>query len=116
MQNYKLCFISSILYCLTVFFVKVSLLLFLLRINKLKRWVQKVIYLTLFLVFASQAAAIIVRLVQCKPIAGNWDPAVGAHCLSERTLILLYYLSSGESSARPVSGDTLTSCLKVSLQ
>ena len=105
-QIYKLGYISCMFYYLTVFFVKFSLLLFLLRITKLKRWVRTVIYLTLFLVFASQAAAIIVQLIQCKPIAGNWNPAVSAHCLPERTLFLIFYVSSGKSSARPISGNT----------
>lgn len=90
---------SGILYNLTIYFVKFSIVLFLLRIGKLKRWVRIVIYLDLFLVFGSLATTVIVQLVQCIPITHNWNTAVGAHCLPSRTLTLVSYISSGESSA-----------------
>lgn len=93
-------FMAGILYNLTIFFVKFSVVLFLLRIGKLKRWVRIVIYLDLFLVFGSLATTIIVQLVQCIPITHNWYPEVAAHCLPSRTLTLVSYISSGESSAR----------------
>lgn len=93
-------FISGILYNLTIYFVKFSIVLFLLRIGKLKRWVQIVIYLDLFLVFGSLATTIIVQLVQCISITHNWNPAVSAHCLPSQTSTLVSYISSGESLAR----------------
>lgn len=91
---------GGILYNLTIFFVKFSIILFLLRIGKLKTWVRTVLYLDLFLVFGSLATTIVVQLVQCIPIAHNWNPAVSGHCLPPRTLTLVSYVSSGESSAR----------------
>ena len=98
-------FMAGILYNLTIFFVKFSVVLFLLRIGKLKRWVRVVIYLDLLLVFGSLATTIIVQLVQCIPITHNWKPEVSAHCLPARTLNLVSYISSGESSARHNQGD-----------
>lgn len=100
MHSAKWGFMSGILYNLTIFFVKFSIILFLLRIGKLKTWVRVVIYLDLFLVFGSLATTIIVQLVQCIPITHNWNSAVSAHCLPARTLTLVSYISSGESSAR----------------
>ena len=91
---------GGLLYNFTIFFVKFSIILFLLRIVKLKRWVRTVLYLDLFLVFGSLATAIVVQLVQCIPIAHNWNPAVSGHCLPPRTLTIVSYVSSGESSAQ----------------
>lgn len=91
-------FMSGILYNLTIFFVKFSIVLFLLRIGKLNRWIRLIIYLDLALVFGSLATAVIVQLVQCRPINHNWNPAVGGQCLPKRTLTLVSYISSGRST------------------
>lgn len=88
---------AGILYNLTIFFVKFSVILFLLRIGKLKKWVRLVIYLDFFLVFGSLATAFIVQLVQCIPITHNWHSEIHAHCLPPRTLTIVSYVSSGES-------------------
>ncbi|MCJ1269879.1 hypothetical protein MMC22_009772 [Lobaria immixta] len=96
-HNAKWGFMAGILYNLTIFFVKFSVILFLLRIGKLKRWVRIVIYLDLFLVFGSLATAVIVQLVQCIPITHNWHPDIHAHCLPPRTLTIVSYVSSGSS-------------------
>ena len=90
-------FMAGILYNLTIFFVKFSVVLFLLRIGKLKKWVRLVIYLDFFLVFGSLATAVIVQLVQCIPITHNWHLEIHAHCLPPRTLTIVSYVSSGES-------------------
>ncbi|MCJ1270375.1 hypothetical protein MMC22_010272, partial [Lobaria immixta] len=55
-------YMAGIFYNLAVFFVKFSIILFILRISRLKRWVQTVIYIDLFLVFGSLVTAIIVQL------------------------------------------------------
>ncbi|MCJ1262134.1 hypothetical protein MMC22_002004 [Lobaria immixta] len=93
-QGTKWGFIAGIFYNLAIFFVKFSIILFLLRIEKLKTWVRTVIYLDLFLVFGSLATAVIVQLVQCIPITHNWDPDISARCLPPRTLTLVSYISS----------------------
>lgn len=93
-QTAKWGFMGGILYNLTIFFVKFSIILFLLRIGKLKTWVRTVIYLDLFLVFGSLATAVIVQLVRCRPITKNWDPDGSAYCLPPRTLTLVSYISS----------------------
>ena len=99
-QGAKWGFIAGTFYNLAIFFVKFSIILFLLRIGKLKTWVRTVIYLDLFLVFGSLATAVIVQLVRCRPITKNWDPDGSAYCLPPRTLTLVSYISSGEFSAR----------------
>lgn len=93
-------FMGGIFYNLAIFFVKFSVILFVLKIGKIKSWVRMVLYLDFVLVFGSLATAIIVQLVQCIPIAHNWNPAVSAHCLPSRTLTLVSYVSSCKCSTR----------------
>ena len=90
-------YMAGLFYNLTIFFVKFSVLLFLLRIEKLKQWVRIIIYLDIFLIFSSLATAVIVQLVECIPITHNWNHAISAHCIPSRTLTLVSYVSSGES-------------------
>ena len=98
-QRWKYIFIATLVYYLTVFFVKWSVLLFLLRVNKSKRWVEMTIYLTLFLVFSSLAAATIVQLIQCKPISRSWDSTMKGNCLSTQALLKIYTITLGELSS-----------------
>lgn len=68
--------------------MKASVVLFLLRLAGQKKAVRYFIY-GLFVFNALQAIAIfLVALLQCLPIAANWDPVVAA------TEIVLTYLST----------------------
>ena len=96
----KLRFISEILTNLVICAVKISVSLFLLRIGGLRRWLKVSLYVTIVLLVSSTSATIIILLVQCRPIAANWDPMVKrtARCLSKFSLTDVSYCSAGTVS------------------
>ena len=86
-------FMSSPSLCL----VKVSVALFLLRIGGLRRWLRALLLAVIALLVSSTFTFVIILSVQCRPIAGNWDPLIRltSNCLSTSALEDIAYCSSG---------------------
>ena len=95
----KLNFFSGILTNLIICLVKLSVALFLLRIGGLRRWLRHALFATIALLISSTVATIVIIFVQCRPIAGIWDPTVAltGHCLPTSALTIVSYCSTGST-------------------
>ena len=99
----KLNFVVELLINLDICVVKISVALFLLRIGGLRRWLRVSLFATIALLVSSTSATIIIIFMQCRPIAGIWDPTLKptAKCLSASALKDVSYLSAG-SVPKPI--------------
>lgn len=90
-------FISEFLSLVAICFVKISVALFLLRIGNLRRWLRLSLVANIILLASSTFAFVIILFVQCKPLAGNWNPVVKAtaNCISPERLIDVSYITTG---------------------
>ena len=93
----KLLFISELLTNLAICVVKISVALFLLRIGGLRRWLKVSLYATVVLLVSSTTVFVVILFVQCRPIAGNWNPVIKrtAKCLSTSALTDVSSCSAG---------------------
>ncbi len=99
----KLNFVVDLFVNLDICVVKISVALFLLRIGGLRRWLRVSLFATIALLVSTTSATIIIIFMQCRPIAGVWDPTVEltANCLSASALKDASYFSAG-SVHRPL--------------
>lgn len=93
----KLNFVSGLFTNLIICLVKLSVALFLLRIGGLRRWLRHSLFTTIALLISSTVATIVIIFVQCRPIAGIWDPTIAltANCLPTSALTIVSYCSTG---------------------
>lgn len=96
----KLLFIAEILGILGLFFVKLSVALFLLRIGGLQWWMRWGLIITTAILACSTTSIIVIYFVQCRPISGNWNPIIHTTaCISPHALVASGYASTGKLSA-----------------
>ena len=97
MRFKKLNFVSGLFTNFIICLVKLSVALFLLRIGGLRRWLKNLLYATTALQISSTVATIVIIFIQCRPIAGIWDPVVAltANCLPNSALTNSSYCSNG---------------------
>lgn len=93
----KLNFVSGLFTNLIICLVKLSVALFLLRIGSLRRWLRYALFATIAILVSSTVATVAIIFVQCRPIAGIWDPTVAltANCLPTSALTDVSYCSTG---------------------
>ena len=93
----KLNFVSGLFTNLIICLVKLSVALFLLKIGGLRSWLRASLFATIALLVSSTFATIVILFVQCRPIAGVWDPTVEmtAKCLPPSALTDVSYCSTG---------------------
>ena len=93
----KLNFVSGLFTNFIICLVKLSVALFLLRIGGLRRWLRYSLFATIALLVSSTLATIVIIFVQCRPIAGIWDPTIAltADCLPTSALTIVSYCSTG---------------------
>ena len=93
----KLNFVSGLFTNLIICLIKLSVALFLLRIGGLRKWLRYSLFATIALLVSSTIATIVVIFVQCRPIAGIWDPTIAltAYCLPTSALTIVSYCSTG---------------------
>ncbi|POR30971.1 Uncharacterized protein TPAR_08825 [Tolypocladium paradoxum] len=85
--------LSIIALCLT----KVSVGLFLLRINPLPKF-KRVIWATIAFTVAASVAGVFTVLFQCRPLAFTWDPSTpGGHCIPPANLRFAAFFNSSLS-------------------
>lgn len=100
----KLLYIAEILSIVGLFFVKLSVALFLLRIGGLQRWMRWGLIITTAILACSTTSIVVIFFVQCRPISGNWNPLISqTACISPDALVASGYASSGELKAHHVS-------------
>lgn len=101
----KLLYIAQILGILGLFFVKLSVALFLLRIGGLQRWMRWGLIVTTAILACSTTSIIVIYFVQCRPISGNWNPLIQkTACISPDALVSSGYASTGKLQGLSHSG------------
>ena len=93
-------FIGEVLVFVAIFFVKLSVTLFVLKIGTgLDRPIRIALIVNVIFLGLANTAFIIELLLQCRPIAGNWDPAVRAtaSCVSLEGNVATSYAAAGSS-------------------
>ena len=95
----RLWFIAQLLVYPAVFFVKLSITLFLLRIGGLPKLSRVALIVNIVFLGLAKLAFIIELLVLCRPISANWDPRIRttASCISPDAMVGTSYLSAGLS-------------------
>ena len=108
-QVRKAIFVSELFAILNTCLAKLSVALFLLRIGGLRRWLRAVLFAIIGLLISSTSASVIVLFVQCRPIAGTWDPRISlkANCLSASALADVSYCLGGSVPKSPKVWSTL---------
>ena len=98
-------FMATPILCL----VKVSVALFLLRIGGLRRWLKVLLLASTTLLISSTFTFVIILSVQCRPIAGNWDPVIRrtSKCFSTSVLVDIFYCSSGLMTKPPFQNNVI---------
>ena len=98
-RGLRLVFISQLLVYVAVFFVKLSITLFLLGISGLRKPFRIALIVNIIFLALAKSAFIIELFVQCRPIAGIWDLVVKvtASCVSPSATVNLSYASAGLS-------------------
>ena len=84
-----------------MFFIKLSVALFLLQLGGLKRWMRRALIWTIAFLCVSTLLVIIVLCVQCRPIRKNWDINAPGTCLPPSALIAVVYVEISKLSRIP---------------
>ncbi|KAJ5613662.1 hypothetical protein N7528_007316 [Penicillium herquei] len=76
-------YVNQLLYnpCLTL--IKVSILIFLRRLDSQSRLVKGLIWTSLVFVLGLFTAVLFVDIFQCLPIRYNWDTSIDGHCIQQ---------------------------------
>ena len=80
-----------------MFFIKLSVALFLLQLGGLKKWMRRALIWTIVFLCVSTVLVIIILCVQCRPIQKNWNIHTPGTCLSPAALIAVVYLEIGKN-------------------
>ncbi|KAI8631839.1 hypothetical protein F5Y19DRAFT_422268 [Xylariaceae sp. FL1651] len=78
-------FVTQILHSLVLPLVKTSILLLLLRVFRSARWVRYAAYVLITYIWLWGATELFLTIFQCKPIAAQWDGALGGTCVDQVT-------------------------------
>lgn len=99
MRYKKLNFVTGLFTNLIICLVKLSVTFFLLRIGSPQRWLRYALFGTIALLVSSTVATVVIIFVQCRPIAGLWDPTVAltVKCLPTSALTDVSYCSTAMS-------------------
>jgi hypothetical protein len=91
----KLEFAGQLLWIWALTFVKLSVALSMIRVTPSRRW-QIVLYCFNGFLVVTAVLFVILQLVQCKPISGNWHPGPGNSCWNRDGLAMSGYISGGK--------------------
>jgi len=94
MEAVKMNTIAQPLNVWALFFVKCSIVFFLLRLKPGKRYVV-VLYCTLVLLVLITIATFVVTMAQCQPLAKEWNPTLDGFCWSPNVFQVTAYILSG---------------------
>ena len=96
----RITFISEILVFVSIFFVKLSITLFLLKIGGLRKPLKIALIVNVIFLGLANLAFIIELLAQCRPIEANWDVTLKptAQCISVAGTVDISYLAAAISA------------------
>jgi len=103
----KMNIIAQPLNVLALYFVKISIVFFLVRLRPDKKFLY-VLYFTLGLLTVITIEVFVVTMAQCQPIAKGWNPTLPGLCWSPNVFQNSAYALSGKSDVRAGNSIMLT--------
>jgi hypothetical protein len=101
MEAVKMNTIAQPLNIWALFFVKSSIVFFLLRLKPGKKYVV-ILYCTLVLLILITIATFVVTMAQCQPLAKEWNPTLDGFCWSPNVFQVTAFVLSGMLSTLPL--------------
>lgn len=92
----KFSYIDQTLLIISIFFVKASIGIFLLRIFGTKRVWHWVIYSIIGLLFFTTVFSAAMTLGQCRPAKKIWNPNIPGTCFRPSTIVYVGYFNGGK--------------------
>ena len=93
-------FLGEFLLCISLFFTRISICLFLLRIfGAMPHW-RRILYYVIAFMTLMNISSMMVVITQCRPLRKNWDPLVHGKCVSPAVVTFAAYFYGGELSHR----------------
>ena len=97
---------------LSFFFVRASVMLFVLRLlPSYKKWQQRVVTSTFIINFLATAYTLFMLGFFCVPFQANWKAVPNSRCLSKKVLVFTNQINAGKIHCRrphSLSGYTVT--------
>lgn len=89
------------------FFVRASVMLFVLRLlPSYKKWQQRIVQLTLLVNFLVTAYTCVTFGVSCISFKATWDPVPGSKCFPKDVLVITNQINGGMTYlSRPITAD-----------
>ena len=91
-------FLSEICTAISLFFTRISICLFLLRIFGPIRYWRQILYFTMAFIALMNISSITVIMIQCRPLRKNWDPLVQGKCVRPGVVTFATYYNGGKLS------------------
>ena len=85
----RVVYLVNLMYIAALTLIKLSVLMFYVRVFKVVRIYQIALWLAGFLVVAWGITVLLINLLACIPIKKNWDPSVSGHCIDRHYLLLI---------------------------
>ena len=95
-QIIKWQFLAEISTAFSLFFTRVSICLFLLRIFGAIRYWRLILYYAMAFIALMNISSITVIILQCRPLRKNWDPLLQGKCVSPAVVTFATYYNGGE--------------------
>ena len=95
-QVVKWQYLAEVLTSCSLFFARVSICLFLLRIFGPARYWRRILYCAMAFITLINISSIILVITQCRPLRKNWDPLVHGKCVSSAVLTFVGYYNGGK--------------------
>ena len=89
-------FLSEISTAISLFFTRISISLFLLRIFGAIRYWRLILYYTMAFIALMNISSITVILIQCRPLKKNWEPLVQGNCVGPTVMTFAIYYNGGK--------------------
>ena len=94
-ETAKWAYWSQLVNRIGLFFAKVSVSLFLLRLVVFRDWVKVLLYANIAILSISLVACSTVYLVQCNPISKNWNLLILGSCLPKSWIVAVIRTNAG---------------------
>ena len=85
----------------SLFFTRISICLFLLRIFGAIRYWRRILYCAIAFMTLTNISSIILVMTQCTPMRKSWDPLVHGKCVSSGAVTFTAYYNGGKLSHKP---------------
>ena len=95
-QVVKWQYLAEILTSSSLFFARISICLFLLRIFGPARYWRRILYCAMAFITLINVSSIMMVITQCRPLRKNWDPLGDGKCVSSTVLIFIGYYNGGK--------------------